>query len=172
MNERVYESEMPTFTTDVRMEKPYELFASSAGKGDRSQSVGSGGGGPVEAVWWISEVGMQWRMKGTAFVLGEDIEAGKEGESSGVRTAKSEVGSRMRVVEGKEGEVASWSWGKELTAHFGNCSPGMRGESRILSVTRDVEADLVGPVQGRGRTRHQEHRPIMSPTPIISLDRR
>ena len=125
MNERVYESELPTFTSDVRMRKIPEIFASSAGHGDESQSQGSGGGGPVEAVWWIKEVGTQWRIKGTAFVVAGDIE-GEGEESSGVRTVKSEIGERMRVV--KEGGEKDWSWEKELTAHFGNCSPGMRGE--------------------------------------------
>ncbi|MCJ1417250.1 hypothetical protein MMC32_003592 [Xylographa parallela] len=124
MNDRVYESELPTFTSDVRMEKIPELFATGAGHGDVDQSQGSGGGGPVEAVWWIKEVGTQWRVKGTAYVIAEDIE-GKGEESSGVRTVKSQLGERMRVVK-KDGQE-SWSWGKELTAHFGNCSPGMRG---------------------------------------------
>lgn len=130
MNDRVYESELPTFTSDVRMEKIPELFATGAGHGDVDQSQGSGGGGPVEAVWWIKEVGTQWRMKGTAYVVAEDIE-GDGGESSGVRTAKSQLGERMRVV--KQGGEDSWSWGKELTAHFGNCSPGMRGEQASLA---------------------------------------
>ena len=125
MNERVYESEMPTFTSDVRMHKIPEIFASGAGHGNESQSQGSGGGGPVEAVWWIKEVSTQWRIKGAAFVVGTDIE-GDGDESSGVRTVKSEVGARMRVV--KEGGEKSWSWETELTGHFGNCSPGMRGE--------------------------------------------
>ena len=129
MNERVYESEMPTFTSDVRMEKIPEIFASSAGHGDKSQSQGSGGGGPVEAVFWVKEVGTQWRIKGEAYVVAEDIEGGGE-ESSGVRTVKSEVGGRMRLV--KEGGEKDWSWGKELTAQFGNCSPGMRGEFHHL----------------------------------------
>jgi hypothetical protein len=48
-NERVYQSDMPTFTTDVRMQKVWELFASSPGKAeDVSQVQGSGGGGPCE----------------------------------------------------------------------------------------------------------------------------
>ena len=124
MNKRVYESEMPTFTSDVRMEKIPDIFASSAGRGDKSQSQGSGGGGPVEAVFWIKDVMTQWRFKGEAFVVGQDIEGGGE-ESSGVRTVKSEIGSMMRAVS--EGEENAWSWSKELTAHFGNCSPVMRG---------------------------------------------
>ena len=125
MNARVYESELPTFVTDVRMEKVPEIFASSAGRGSTPQAQGSGGGGSVEAVWWVKDVMTQWRIKGEAFVVGRDIDGSGE-ESSGVRTVKSEVGKRMRVV--REGEEKSWSWGKELTAHFGNLSPGMRGD--------------------------------------------
>lgn len=132
MNERNYESEMPTFTSDIRMNKIGELFSSSAGHAkDDSQVQGSGGGGPCEAVWWIKDIGVQWRMKGEAFVVGSDIEGEGEQskESSGVRTVKSEVGSRMRVV--KEDGKDSWSWSKELTGHFGNNSPGLRGKSCI-----------------------------------------
>ncbi|KAK0936431.1 hypothetical protein LTR29_011998 [Friedmanniomyces endolithicus] len=131
-NERVYESEMPTFTTDVRMNKPFEVFASSSGHAkDRSQTQGSGGGGPCEAVWWVKgDTKVQWRMQGEAFIVGPDVEGEGEQskESSGVRTVKSELGSRMRVVkeEGKE----EWSWKRELVGHFGNMSPGMRGSFR------------------------------------------
>lgn len=126
-NERVYESDLLTFTSDVRMDKIPEIFASSAGHGKVEQSRGSGGGGPVEAVFWIKETGTQWRIRGDAYIVARDIEGGGD-ESSGTRTVKSEVGARMRVVkeEGKEG----WSWNKELTAHFGNLSPGMRGSFR------------------------------------------
>ncbi|KAL9126617.1 MAG: hypothetical protein Q9217_004355 [Psora testacea] len=134
-NPRIYESDMPTFTTDVRMQKVGELFATSAGHAaSDDQEQGSGGGGPVEAVWWIKDVGTQWRMRGTAWIVGRDIEEtrgdlpGKV--SSGVRVVKSEVGRRLRVVNGAEGKEREWSWGRELTAHFGNCSPGMRGSWR------------------------------------------
>ena len=128
-NERVYESDLPTFTTDVRMNKPIELFSSSSGHADHESLVqGSGGGGPCEAVWWVTDVMVQWRIKGEAFVMGPDIEGGSDQskESSGVRTVKSEVGGRMRVL--KEDGKNGWSWQRELTAHFGNMSPGMRGE--------------------------------------------
>jgi pyridoxamine 5'-phosphate oxidase len=125
-NGRVYESDLLTMTTDVRMAKVPEIFASSPGHGDVSQSQGSGGGGPVEAVFWVKDVMTQWRIRGDAYIVGQDIEGSGE-ESSGTRTVKSKVGERMRVVEeGKE----SWSWGTELTAHFGNLSPGMRGSFR------------------------------------------
>lgn len=112
------------------MEKVPDIFASSAGHGERAQAQGSGGGGPVEAAFWIKDSMTQWRIKGEAFVVAEDVEGEAEGEqSSGVRTVKSEVGRRMRVVrEGGERErEKEWSWARELTAHFGNLSPAMRG---------------------------------------------
>ncbi|KAK7511036.1 pyridoxamine 5'-phosphate oxidase-domain-containing protein [Phyllosticta citriasiana] len=124
-NDRVYESDLPTFTTDVRMLKIPQIFKSSSGHAsDEEQWQGSGGGGPVEAVWWVKDTMTQWRVKGEAFVVGPDIEGNGE-ESSGVRTVKSEVGDRMRVA--KPGHEKDWSWAKEVTAHFGNLSPGMRG---------------------------------------------
>jgi pyridoxamine 5'-phosphate oxidase len=123
-NERVYASDLPTFTTDVRMAKVPELFASSAGKGEVEQSQGSGGGGPVEAVFWIKDVMTQWRIRGEAYVVGPDIEE-EGGGTSGVRVTKHKIGERMRVV--KEEGKQDWSWDKEVTAHFGNLSPGMRG---------------------------------------------
>jgi pyridoxamine 5'-phosphate oxidase len=126
-NNGVYESDLLTLTTDVRMAKVPDIFASSPGHGEVSQSQGSGGGGPVEAVFWMKDVMTQWRIRGEAYIVGEDIEGSGE-ESGGTRRVKSKVGERMRVVkeEGKD----SWSWGTELTAHFGNLSPGMRGSFR------------------------------------------
>jgi pyridoxamine 5'-phosphate oxidase len=123
-NEPVYESDMLTFTTDVRMGKVPQIFASSAGGGEVEQSQGSGGGGPVEAVFWIKDVMTQWRFKGKAYIIGPDIEGTGE-ESSGVRTVKSRVGEGMHVV--KEEGKGDWSWQREVSAHFGNLSPGMRG---------------------------------------------
>ena len=128
-NEKVYESDLPTFTTDIRMEKVGQLFESSPGKEglkSEEQVQGSGGGGAVEAVWWIKDEGVQWRVKGRAFVVGTDMDSEND---SGVRTVKSEVGERMRVATGMEGKEGQWSWGREITGHFGNMSPGMRGTS-------------------------------------------
>lgn len=123
-NEKVYESDMLTFTTDVRMSKVHEIFASSAGHGDVSPGQGSGGGGPVEAVFWIKNVMTQWRFKGEAYIIGPDIEGPGE-ESSGSRIVKSSLGERMRVL--KEEAKGNWSWQREVSAHFGNLSPVMRG---------------------------------------------
>jgi len=138
-NQRIYESEMPTITTDVRMRKLYDIFATSKGHAtDEDQTQGSGGGGPCEAVFWVKELLHQWRIKGEAFVIANDIEDEEHGqESSGVRTVKSELGSRMRIVkeEGKE----HWSWKRELTGHFGNLSPGLRGSFKNPPPGRPVD---------------------------------
>jgi hypothetical protein len=123
-NDRVYESDLLTFTSDVRMAKIPEVFASSRGHGEVAQSQGSGGGGPVEAVFWVKEVKTQWRFRGEAYVVAQDVE-GAGSESSGVSTMKHKIGERMRVLH--EDGKKDWSWNKELTAHFGNLSPGMRG---------------------------------------------
>ncbi|KAF1846788.1 uncharacterized protein K460DRAFT_377926 [Cucurbitaria berberidis CBS 394.84] len=122
-NPRVYESDCPTFTTDVRMEKVGQIFASAGHAEKNDQTQGSGGGGPVEAVYWITETGTQWRIKGRAYVIADDIEGT---ESSGVRTVKSEVGKRMKFLAEPEKE-RNWSWQKELTGFFGNQSPGIKG---------------------------------------------
>lgn len=125
-NPNIFECDCPTFTSDSRMQKVPELFGTSAGAADdRQQTLGSGGGGPVEAVWWVKDVMVQWRVKGTAWVVGPDID--EEKVSSGVRTVKSEVGKRMRVLDGSHGKEGQWSWARELRGHFGNVSPAMRG---------------------------------------------
>lgn len=127
-NPHVFESDMPTFTTDVRSDKVVDLFSSSRGHGNSAQSVGSGGGGPVEAVFWVKEVMTQWRIRGDAFVLAQDLDEEEKGGSSGIRTVKSKVGERMRVVPGTD--RAAWKWNRELDGHWGNLSPGMRGSFR------------------------------------------
>lgn len=131
-NPHVFESDMPTFTTDVRTEKVQDLFATGPGHGAPEQAKGSGGGGAVEAVFWVKgkelgqdkDVMVQWRMRGDAFLVAGDMENEKE-QSSGVRTVKSKVGERMRLVPGQD--PSQWSWQKEIDGHWGNLSPGMRG---------------------------------------------
>ncbi|KAI1074980.1 pyridoxamine 5'-phosphate oxidase-domain-containing protein [Whalleya microplaca] len=128
LNPAVYDSDLPTFTTDRRMDKMAELWESSgedgagAGKG---RYDGSGGGAPVEAVWWAAEPKVQWRVRGRAYVLAPDVEASAEG-----RRVVSVLRSRMRAGSESSGEESQWSFAREITAHFGNLSPAMRGSFR------------------------------------------
>ncbi|RKF57883.1 putative zn 2cys6 transcription factor protein [Golovinomyces cichoracearum] len=119
LNEKTYQSDLLAFTSDVRMNKIPEIFSSSSEKVNINSS---GGNGPVEALFWIKETKTQWRFKGEAFVVGIDID---DESSSGARTVKRIVGERMRLVNPEAKD--RWSWSKELTAHFGNLSPQMRG---------------------------------------------
>ncbi|KAI1394072.1 pyridoxamine 5'-phosphate oxidase-domain-containing protein [Hypoxylon trugodes] len=128
LNPDVYDSDLLAFTTDRRMEKLIELFGIEAGKEKENEDrlKGSGGGAPVEAVFWIKEKSTQWRFRGTVYVLAPDIETSEAGEEvrstllSHIRRKNSSGGS-----EGKE-----WSFAREITAHFGNNSPVMRGSFR------------------------------------------
>ncbi|EON96591.1 putative zn 2cys6 transcription factor protein [Phaeoacremonium minimum UCRPA7] len=122
--EGVYESDLPIFTTDCRMDKVPEIFG---GSGLHSVgSSGSGGGGAVEAVFWATEPQTQWRVRGTAWVLGPDI------DGEGGRAVREALEKRMRTPTdgGKGSSEESWSWSREITGHFGNLSPGMRGTFR------------------------------------------
>ena len=158
-NSELYHSDCPTFTTDVRMEKVGQIFKTSAGHAESDDQVqGSGGGGPVEAVWWVEgETQTQWRVAGKAYVIADDIEGSEE--SSGVRTVKSEVGKRMRAL--KEGGENEWSWQRELTGFFGNQSPAIKGEiieiviAQRLANTRIRLLQEPAPRPARNRTFRQ-----------------
>jgi pyridoxamine 5'-phosphate oxidase len=104
----VYESEALTFTTDARMEKVGELRESA---------------GFVEAVFWVKGVMSQWRVRGRGMVLG-----GGEGEEEEEEKSRREVGRWMRRRrDGEEGKEREWMWEREVTGHFANLSPVMRG---------------------------------------------
>ncbi|OAL37720.1 hypothetical protein AYO20_02897 [Fonsecaea nubica] len=153
-NPLVYESDCPTFTTDARMSKTYELFATGKGKGDLAQSrSGSGGGGPVEAVYWVKETRTQWRIRGKCWlVAADDVEGGTpEAQNSGTVSLKAEVGRYMRVRDGSDDHDAQqgtndWSWRREVENYFENMSPVMRGSfknpppGQLLSQGRDEAA--------------------------------
>lgn len=98
---------MPTFTTDVRMEKVRDLEACNK----------------MEGVFWVKEVMSQWRVAGRGVVVGEE---GAEEEK------KREVvweGVRVRPgMDGKGvGETGEWSWKRMVTSYFANHSPVLRG---------------------------------------------
>lgn len=106
LNPRIFESDLLTFTTDIRMEKAGELAAS---------------GNVVEAAFWAKETKNQWRIRGRAFVIGAE-----ENEKVEVE-AREEIRKGMRLKDGKA-EEGEWSWEKEVTTLFANHTPVLRGE--------------------------------------------
>lgn len=152
-NPSIYESDCPVFTTDTRMHKVYDIFATGKGKGDLSQSrSGTGGGGPVEAVYWIKDTGSQWRIRGKCwFVSADDVE-GSSQQNSGTVTVKSQVGRYMRPKEGSEaGNPSDWSWKLEVENHFENLSPMMRGSFKNPEPGRPRAEPVEDPAEKLGQ---------------------
>ncbi|KAI3320055.1 pyridoxamine 5'-phosphate oxidase-domain-containing protein [Xylariaceae sp. AK1471] len=116
-------------------------------KSKEEKVKGSGGGAPVEAVFWARKPGVQWRVRGHAYVLAPDIESSSEG-----REVMTLLKSRMRrpasssASADAKGEEKEWSFAREITAHFGNLSPIMRGSFRNPPPGRPVSL----PVEGEG----------------------
>ncbi|OJD16796.1 hypothetical protein AJ78_03086 [Emergomyces pasteurianus Ep9510] len=119
VNPNVYESDLLTFTTDVRMDKIAQISSSSE---ETYCGNDAGAGGPVEAVFWIRDVMTQWRIKGRAFIIGGDNRGAGESRS------RENIWQWVRRRENSADEnVKRWSLEKEITAIFANLSPMMRG---------------------------------------------
>lgn len=126
-NPDAYESDCLTLTTDARMAKVPELFGSGE-TGDAPVASSSGGGGPVEAMFWVPATGTQWRLRGHAWVLSHaDISGADTASSPGAKAAREAISKRMRSTTTITSSGDGWSWEREVEAHFGNLSPGMRG---------------------------------------------
>ncbi|KAM0275948.1 hypothetical protein ACHAQH_007249 [Verticillium albo-atrum] len=122
LNPPAYESDMLTLTTDARMEKTPDLAA----------------GNPVEAVFWAKEPATQWRVRGVAFVLPRNVDADE-----------ALTGRLLREMRRTgEGQVDGWSFSREVTAHFGNLSPVMRGSFQNPPSGTPVSAG--SPAEGEG----------------------
>ncbi|QSS53664.1 pyridoxamine 5'-phosphate oxidase domain protein [Histoplasma capsulatum var. duboisii H88] len=118
INPNVFESDLLTFTTDIRMEK----IAQMASTDGADRGNGASGGGPIEAVFWVKDAMMQWRIKGRAFVIGN------ESCDAGELWSRENIQRWVRRREGSaEEDITRWTWEKEITANFANLSPTMRG---------------------------------------------
>mgnify|MGYP002623065271 CR=1 FL=1 len=110
---------------------------------------GSGGGGPVEAVFWIEPARTQWRIRGTAWILAAgDID---DGESVGAKKVREMLLSRMRRISGDDNNKEEWSFSREINAHFTNLSTIMRGSFKNPPPGVPVEGNPPGPGEGLGQ---------------------
>ena len=111
-NPSVYESDMLTFTTDSRMEKLPQLESS---------------GHAIEAVFWLKDLMTQWRIKGTAYAIGnpqgEDVEV--------ERNSRQEIEKALRMTA-PDNDSSTWTWEKAVTKYFANHSPVARGWFLLL----------------------------------------
>jgi len=139
-NPRIYESDFLSLTTDARMDKAQEI--SLEGEEGPDGTRGTGGGGPFEAVFWIPDAMTQWRFSGKAYLLAPDVES--DGEAS-VRVRETLLERMRRVGDG------SFSWEREITGHFGNMSPLMRGSFRNPQPGRPVAEGTGGEGLGLGQ---------------------
>ena len=112
------------------MNKTFDIFATGKGKGTLAQSrSGTGGGGPVEAVFWVKDVMTQWRVRGKCWLIAaDDVEGGDESaQNSGTVSMKAELGRYLRPVGDHAAQEGQWSWKREIENNFENLSPMMRG---------------------------------------------
>ncbi|KAJ6098753.1 hypothetical protein N7467_000288 [Penicillium canescens] len=110
-NPPVFESDMLCFTTDARMEKLPQLESS---------------GNAIEAVFWLKDLMTQWRIKGTAYAIGDPTSNVTESE----KASREEIMKGLRVKGHNDGDIANWTWDKAVTKYFANHSPVARGSFR------------------------------------------
>lgn len=111
-NPSVYESDMLSFTTDIRMEKLGQLEES---------------GHAIEAMFWLTDIMAQWRVKGRAYAIGGPQKDEAE------QLSRQEAAKGLRVKSDANGDTATWTWERAVTKYFANHSPIMRG--MLLSYT-------------------------------------
>ena len=130
------ESDMLSFTTDVRMEKINEIQANKA----------------VEAVFFLRDLSTQWRIKGTAHIIGASDSDPKEHDARReiacwfrkLEPPRAEPDPVERLRESNEEETLQdhqkkaeepyipWSWDEVVTIYYANHSPVLRGSSSPL----------------------------------------
>ncbi|KAJ5690425.1 hypothetical protein N7462_004817 [Penicillium macrosclerotiorum] len=108
-NPPIYESDMLTFTTDIRMEKLGQIQSS---------------GNAIEAMFWLKDLKVQWRIKGKAYPIGDPN--GKENTGECISQEAIKPGLRLKTRD----DLAKWTWEKAVTKYFANHSPTMRGSFR------------------------------------------
>ncbi|KAJ5457645.1 hypothetical protein N7475_009033 [Penicillium sp. IBT 31633x] len=110
-NPPVFESDMLSFTTDARMEKLPQLESS---------------GHAIEAVFWLKGLMNQWRIKGTAYAIGDPSGDNADEE----KASRNEIMKSLRLKSDDDSSIAKWTWEKAVTKYFANHSPVARGSFR------------------------------------------
>lgn len=111
LNPHIFESDLLTFTTDERMDKVSELAENDN----------------VEIVMWASETKLQWRISGRASVIGGNPDDEREAN------AREEIMHWLRDRPADENHEShpqaekTWTFDREVLAHFSNMGPVMRG---------------------------------------------
>ncbi|KXG53962.1 FMN-binding split barrel-related protein [Penicillium griseofulvum] len=110
-NPPIFESDMLSFTTDARMEKLPQLESS---------------GHAIEAVFWLKGLMTQWRIKGTAYAIGDP--SGEDAQQE--KTSRTEIRKALRVKGDTDSDIVKWTWENAVTKYFANHSPIARGSFR------------------------------------------
>ena len=114
-NLSIYESDSLVFKDDARMSKTHDIFATG-----KVWSCNGGGGGGVEAVSWVRDVKVQWRVSGSCWLVSaEDIGCDDE-HGSVPALIPTQVGKHQK-------QDRRWSWRLEVENWFETLSPFMRG---------------------------------------------
>ncbi|RMZ92595.1 hypothetical protein DV736_g161, partial [Chaetothyriales sp. CBS 134916] len=146
-NPTIYESDCPVFTTDARMNKVLDIFASA-----KDSLSGSGGGGLIEAVYLFKHVMVQWRIRGKCwFLAADDLQGPSLEQNSGAATVKAEVAPFMRQKRGRDSQPLDWSWRLEVENQFENLSPAMRGTFKNPPPGQPIKDGRLGPGEGLGQ---------------------
>lgn len=114
-NPPVFESDMLSFTTDARMEKLPQLESS---------------GHAIEAVFWLKGLMNQWRIKGTAYAIGDPSGDNADEE----KASRNEIMKSLRLKSDDDSSIAKWTWEKAVTKYFANHSPVARGMCSLYFV--------------------------------------
>jgi len=124
---RVY-SDCPTFATAAGSKKASHIYRSA---GQDTQEQRSGGGGPVEAVWWFKSSKSQWRILGNCWLL-----AWHDVEDKASYGAFKETISRTLYSTGSDGfQLDELGWQDEIRGHYGRL-PHHMTKSVALEDTR------------------------------------
>ena len=152
-NRPILESDCPVFTTDSRMGKVEDIF----GRTDSEACQGTGGGGAVEAAYWVrKDVMTEWRISGKAWVVSvEDIESDEP--STGALAVQNDVKRYMRYIDDPKKDVDAissegWSWKKEVEQHFAKQQPISRGQFKHPPPGMPRNQNPPGPGEGMGLT--------------------